>query len=340
MPTATRDVTVVMVPRQRFSFARRALENLFAQTGPCRLVYVDAGSPPPLRRWLESEAGRRGFRLLRSDAYLSPNEARNLGLQEVDTEYVVFVDNDVLVAPGWLTPLVRCAEETGAWIVGPLYCIGEPLFRTIHMAGGVLHFEDRPGGRRLIDHHRLSNQPLALYRGELVREPCEFVEFHTMLVRRDVFDRVGPLDEALLSTPEHLDLCLLVRAAGGSVWFEPESVVNYVPATRLRRGDARFYMLRWSERWNRASLAHFKRKWAIADDDPFLAGHHMWLTDKRMLVLGPAWRAAQRALGWRGSRAAAVAFERIAARFLLPDERDRIRARPAVPRRAASAPAP
>jgi len=46
-------VTLVVVPRERFSLAPRALETLYENTAvPFRLVYVDAGSPakvqPPL----------------------------------------------------------------------------------------------------------------------------------------------------------------------------------------------------------------------------------------------------------------------------------------------------
>src|SRR6266446_7089379 len=132
------DVTVVVVPRERFSVARRALECLLSETTyPFRLVYIDGASPRPVKRYLEAEARRSGFRLLRSEHHLSPTEARNLGLREAaGTRYVVFIDNDVLVRAGWLEALVGCADETDAWLVGPLYCFGEPPFSTIHMAGG------------------------------------------------------------------------------------------------------------------------------------------------------------------------------------------------------------
>jgi GT2 family glycosyltransferase len=115
--------TVAVVQRDRFSPTRAALERLYEVTEPpFRLIYVDGGSPQRVRAYLTDQARQRGFHLLRRDSYLSPNEARNLALRHVDTRYVVFLDNDVLVTPGWLEALVRCAEETGAWTVGPFYC--------------------------------------------------------------------------------------------------------------------------------------------------------------------------------------------------------------------------
>ena len=135
-------VTVVVVPRERFSFAQRSLTNIYENTNvPFELIYVNAGSPAPLRAFLNEESQRKKFRLLSVDDYLSPNRARNLGWREVETKYTVFIDNDALVTPGWLQTLVQCADQTEAWVVGPLYLIGELEKQTSHMAGGRLHFE-------------------------------------------------------------------------------------------------------------------------------------------------------------------------------------------------------
>jgi GT2 family glycosyltransferase len=91
--------------------------------------------PRRLRRFLEARPRERGFRPIRTERYLAPNEARRLGLEEVRTPYVVFIDNDVLVSPGWLGALVRCAEETGAWLVGPVCCFGARLNRLLAPSG-------------------------------------------------------------------------------------------------------------------------------------------------------------------------------------------------------------
>src|SRR5215831_8615946 len=70
--------TIVVVPRERFSVTRRALEALYASTnGAFPVVYVDAGSPPAIRRYLAAQARSRGFELVRIESYLAPNQARN-----------------------------------------------------------------------------------------------------------------------------------------------------------------------------------------------------------------------------------------------------------------------
>lgn len=121
-------VTVVVVPRERFSLTKRSLESIYANThSEFMLLYVDGGSPTSIKRYLAEESRKRGFRLVRTNHCMSPNMARNLALRYIDSKYVVFIDNDVLVEPGWLDALVQCAEATGAWVVGPVYLQGEEI---------------------------------------------------------------------------------------------------------------------------------------------------------------------------------------------------------------------
>lgn len=266
-------VTLVVVPRERFSYAQTSLESLYEHTQmPFNLVYVDGNSPRKLRSHLEEQARIKGFELLHTDHYLYPNQARNLGLQQVHTEYLVFVDNDVVVSPGWLQALVNCAEETGADVVGPLMCQHEPIHQEVHFAGGQSHiWVDKLGQRRLREKMYYQGKTVADIRQKLQRTPTELAEFHCALVRRSVFDRVGLLDEAMLNTKEHLDFCMTVRESGGEVYFEPEAMVTYVPGPPQEWADVHYYMLRWSNHWTLESLHYLRDKWNLTEDGYFKA---------------------------------------------------------------------
>ncbi|MBD0336288.1 MAG: glycosyltransferase [Cyanobacteria bacterium Co-bin13] len=272
-PDSLPQVTLVIVPRERFSYARQSLESIYAHTKiPFKLVYVDGNSPASLKHYLEEQAQRHQFKLLRTDYYLYPNQARNLGLQWVDTPYLVFVDNDVIVSPGWLEALVECAEETDAAVVGPLMCQHEPIHQEVHFAGGDSHvWVDKNGRRRLREKMYNQGKQVADIRNRLQRMPTELAEFHCVLVRRSIFDTIGQLDEALLNTKEHLDFCMTVREAGASVYFEPESLVTYVPGPPQNWSDVHYYMLRWSDAWTLASLHRLRDKWQLAEDGYFQA---------------------------------------------------------------------
>ncbi|MBE9043775.1 glycosyltransferase [Pleurocapsales cyanobacterium LEGE 10410] len=265
-------VTIVVVPRERFSCARQSLESIYEHTKiPFKLIYIDGNSPAKTKLYLQEQAKQNNnFKLIRTECYLYPNQARNLGLQQVDTKYVVFIDNDVIVTTGWLTNLVDCAEATKAGVVGPLMCQYEPLHEIVHFAGGESHiFVDKKGRRRLREKMYLQGKRVADVRSQLQRTQTELAEFHCVLVRRDIFDRVGMLDEAFLNTKEHLDFCMTVREAGEKVYFEPDCVVTYLPGPPIETSDLHYYMLRWSNAWQMASLKRMLEKWSLAEDAYF-----------------------------------------------------------------------
>jgi len=287
--------------RERFSVARRALEAVYANTPePFQLVYVDAGSPGPLRRYLAAQARLRGFQLVRRDEYLNNNQSRNIALPHLgDTPYVVFLDNDAVVEPGWLGALLRAAEETGAAAVGPLYLLGEPGSGVIHVGAGDSHFVTEAGRRRFVERHRFANQRVDAVRDRLARERCEAVEFHCMLVRRDVLERVGPFDEGLYSMAEHTDFCLRVREHGGAIYHEPAAAVTYVVPGRLSLADLRFFWRRWSDAWTDATVDRFCAKWDVDPQDRGMRRIREHARSHRHLALEPLHRRLVRLLGWR-----------------------------------------
>jgi GT2 family glycosyltransferase len=285
-------VTIVVVPRERFSATRASLESIYAHTQiPFELVYVDGGSPRHIQRYLEAQAAEKRFQLVRTEYYLSPNRARNLGLRQVSTTYVVFIDNDVIVAPGWLSPLVQCAEETAAAIVSPLICQGEPLHDIVHCAGGesgvCMETKDGQIQRRLIEKIYKQGQRVAAVRDQLQRHQTGLAEFHCMLVRTEIFARVGFLDEALRNTKEHVDFCMTVAQAGGTVYLEPASMVTYLFGTALEWSDMPYYALRWSDAWELASLHRLRDKWNLTEDDYFLRKYKNLGWRRHMTFVGP-----------------------------------------------------
>lgn len=231
---------------------------------PFHLVYVAGKAPSRVQRYLQQQSSARGFSLITTEHHISPNQARNLGLNEVKTPYVVFIDNDALVAPGWLDALVRCAEETGAWVVGPLCLIGELGAGVVHVAGGIAHFKEESGKKIFYDEQYLFNTPLRVVNVPLTRKRWDYVEFHCMLVRTEAFQSLGTLDEQLLSVHEHIDFCLSVKQAGRWVYVEPKSVVTYIPSPPYDWTDLPYFMLRWSEDWNLTTTNRFCEKWGVA----------------------------------------------------------------------------
>jgi hypothetical protein len=264
-------VTVAIVPREARSRARVGLDAVLTSVpADVPVVHVDGAAPARARRLVDAAAARRPMTVVRTAHPLTPNEARNHARAHVGTPYLVFVDDDLVPQPGWLEALVACADETGAAAVAPLYFYGDYADQCVHMAGGDARVEADGGAPRYVESHRFGNTALALIDEPLVRAPTEQLEFHCMLVRTEVLQRLGPLDEGLRSQFEHTDLCMRIHRDGGTTWLEPAAHVAY-QVTPARLSDLPYFVLRWSTAWNETSRRTFAATWGLALDDPRVA---------------------------------------------------------------------
>jgi glycosyltransferase involved in cell wall biosynthesis len=313
-------VTIVVTPREQFSKARLTLDSLYAcTTAPFELIYVDGRSPPPLRRHLQAMAAAKGFEIIRSERLLPANAARNLAAARIKTKYVVFIDNDVEVTPGWLEPLVACAEETGAWMVGPVYCVREGGELVIHTIGAEHGVDGPDEDRRWRERHLFCHEKLDAVRGQLRRRPIDLVEFHCLLMRVEAMEKLGPFDARLLSYFDHNDACLLIQATGGAIYNEPASVVIYHPPPPFAASDIPYFLLRWSNRWIKTSVAHFARKHGLSPGDPVFDAHYEYQQAQRARLTRHPRRWLRRAFGQRGLNAAEAVIDGVLGLTLAAD---------------------
>ncbi|SRR5579872_6138731 len=326
-------VTIVVTPWQHFSQTKAALESIYAFTPPpFELVYVDGNAPAKVRRYLQEQARARGFTLVRSDHYLTTAEAQNLALPHITTEYVAFLENWVIVTSGWLDALLRCARETSAWVVEPLYCTGDPRSPTVYSMAPDLQIVEEDGKRRLHETAPLAGKPLVEVRGGLRRSRCGYAKSHCMLVRKDVLDRIQSFDESFTSFQGHRDFSLDVQAAGGSLFAEPDAVVVLSGVPPLALSDLGLYFLRWSDIWLQPSIRHFAKKWGIPEDDYMLQGGARFRDGERRRPFRLAAAVATRLFGARGRRLVDIMVDTGYKYLLEPTvvarlERDRLRAR-------------
>jgi glycosyltransferase involved in cell wall biosynthesis len=102
-------VTVVVPTRGRAAYLEVTLDSLCRQRSETahELLVVDDGATDATPEVAE----RFGVRLVRHGERRSLNAARNTGLREARADLIAFVDDDVLVPPGWLDKLAEGAAR-------------------------------------------------------------------------------------------------------------------------------------------------------------------------------------------------------------------------------------
>ncbi len=256
-------VTIVVVPRERHSLVLKCMEYIYAfAPQPFNLIVVDPNSPPQIADELQKRQSKNSnLTVLRSEKFIMPHEAKNWAVEKLspETEWVIFLDNDVMVSPHFVTWMLKAAEETGARCVHPLYLIeqtGGDI--SIHMADGMIQ-KGQKNGKHLI-------QPIMNYVGmnianasKFVRKESGFLEFHAFMLRRDLLREMGPFEPVTLSEDVHYSLRLSEN--NERIIFEPNAVITYIAGPPFEKYDLPYYRYRWSPKFGNASSGWLKQRW-------------------------------------------------------------------------------
>ena len=116
-------VSIVVITRDNFVFSKLCLESVVANTDypNYELIVVDNGSTNELLTYLDQLADRLPFvRVFQNERNLGFAVATNQGLSQADGDRFVLLNNDTIVPPGWLTPLIRRLDDPQVGAVGPV----------------------------------------------------------------------------------------------------------------------------------------------------------------------------------------------------------------------------
>jgi len=258
------DITVAVVPREKFSCSAATLDAVLSHTTlPFELVYVDGGSPQAVSLHIQGRLRDRPHtRILRFDHFLGPLQSRNAAIQATDvaSKYLVILDNDVLVRHGWLESLHRCAEEEQAGAVVPLVLIGGPASDVIHHAGGETGILREDGKTELFHRQHLENHRVSDVEDQLKRQPTRLVEDHCIFARTALWKSLGRLDDGVPLMTSVPEISFRFQESRAKLMVEPASRVTYLwgDDVVLERDDLPFWYLAWSEKWSR----HYMRRMA------------------------------------------------------------------------------
>lgn len=175
--------TVIIVTYGHATVTRLCLATVLATTTPAdEVLVVDNASPDDGSAALLDELERRGGRLrvLRNDRNLGFAAAVNQGAAAARGSVLVVLNNDVLVAPGWLDRLVAACADRAVGALSPTTnrIDGEEQVPSAYRTWGGF----RRQARRALD-------------TAVVEPAASTLRFFCTAMRAEVFGEVGPLDE-------------------------------------------------------------------------------------------------------------------------------------------------
>ena len=231
----------------------RSLERLDL---PCRVIVVDNGSGDGSSEYIARHFPQAELIALPSNVGFGPacNLAITRALQDGVCDYIFLLNNDALVHPRALSELLSIAQDCPkAGILGPkVYYHNEPdkiWYAGARKRWGVLAATDT--GRGQTDYGQF----------DALRE-VDYVFGAAMLIRRDVFERVGLFDEQFFLYLEDMDFCLRTQETGFSLLFVPQAHVWHKgsASTANRNGMRKHHFVKSTVRF---AKKHTSLAWSL-----------------------------------------------------------------------------
>ncbi|WP_238121779.1 MULTISPECIES: glycosyltransferase family 2 protein [unclassified Xanthobacter] len=236
VPEPAPKVSIVIPTRDRADLMGMTLRTLIANTRyrNFEIIIVDNGSvePETFALFREIEALWPATRVVRDDGDFNYPRICNAGVAVMTGDLLLLLNNDIeVIDGGWLDEMValisRSDHGVDTGVVGAKLLYPD---RTIQHGGVVV-------GLFGYASHWFAHCPpetAGLEGRLLVRQNLSAVTGACLLIRKAVWDEIGPLDaERFAEDCNDIDLCMRARAAGHGVIFTPFALmIHHESASR------------------------------------------------------------------------------------------------------------
>ena len=252
-------ISIVILAHNQLDYTRKCIESIITHTREFfEIIVVDNGSTDGTNRYLETELtgliSADTLKIIRNDTNLGYAGGNNRGMAAASGEYILLLNNDVVVTPGWLTRLLACMEKhADIGIVGPMtnHVVGPQLVKPVSY-----DIDSLEGLEEFAAAHTRK------YAGQ-IKKLARVVGF-CMLIKREVIEAIGGLDERYgLGNFEDDDFSLRSVAAGYGSCIAKDCYIHHF-GNRTFVGAQIDYDASLNTNWE-----IFKEKWGLPLSLPY-----------------------------------------------------------------------
>jgi GT2 family glycosyltransferase len=264
--------SIVIISAERGPDTARCVDSIYTNTSePFEIILSDAGSSKETINTIAAlEDQHKNLHVIYNKESTGTTGQRNQGAYYAKGEYLIFMDNDVLVLPNWLNNLQRTAE-----LHKEIAMVGTKLLQTdaetVYYCGChtiTLEKEGRVYGIGLNKEGPMAN----LNKADMLVMRSGEVPWYTttaLLVTRQAFYAIGGFDDiadgkGIFIANEDKDLSLSIRKGGYTIYYcaDAEAIHNHDYA-KVDRKDAYHSKYRLRMEQIEKDTRYFLNKWDI-----------------------------------------------------------------------------
>ena len=230
-----KDISVVILNWNGSAMLQRFIPSVIRYSEEAEIIVADNGSTDHSIDILREKFP--SVRILPFRENYGFAEGYNRAIQQIETPYVLLLNDDVEVTPHWLQPLLAFMNhhpEVAACQPKILSETQRELFEYAGACGGFIDHLGYPYCRGRIFNHVEKD------RGQYDQVcPIFWATGAALLVRTDVFRKEGGLDKRFFAHMEEIDFCWRLRSRNYGIYCIPQSTVYHVGGGTLPKSHPR-----------------------------------------------------------------------------------------------------
>lgn len=226
------DLSICIPTLRAKPLVRDCLDSIYANTHVANfeIIVVDNDSQDGTVEMLRTEFP--SVQLIVNDRNLGFTRPSNQALRASQGKYALLLNNDTIVLPGALDCLVQFMEQRPEiGICGPKVLnrdgtLQRQCRRSFATPWDLFCYFSRLS--TLFPKSPLFGRYLMTYMDENATHPADAISGSCMLIRREVMNQIGLLDEQFFAYQEDADYCFRTKQAGWQIYYYPEAkIIHY-----------------------------------------------------------------------------------------------------------------
>jgi GT2 family glycosyltransferase len=261
------DISICIVTYQARDLLRDCLNSIYEHTRlPLEIIVVDNGSSDGVAEMVLQEFAEVQF--IQNDHNAGFTRPMNQALKIAQGRYLLQLNPDTLILPQAFDRLVEFLDShpqvgiCGPKVLNSDRTLQKPCRRGESRPLAVLSYFT--GLSKLFPKSRRLGEYLMSYMDEDEAHPVAGVAGSCMLIRKEVLDQIGYLDERFFAYQEDADFCFRARQAGWQIYYVPQAQIIHYGSM----GGSRVEPYRSIYEWHRSYYLYYRKN--LAKDYFFL----------------------------------------------------------------------
>ena len=242
-------VDIIIATYNNLPYLKLTIESIKqCTTYPYEIIVVDSGTDDTHEYCLENN-----IPIIHSNERLTFAQANNIGIKSTKNYYVCLLNNDVIVSYGWLNELVKGTEFFD--LVGPLSNCDKGWLHNLDISVDGI---DLVPAMKISDFENIES----LYSVKGVNQGFErpWVAFYCTLMKREVLNNIGLLDETFHNNLEDTDYAMRANLLGYKCGQNYNSFVFHFGGKTRKVSEDENYNQHHIE--NDESILYYQKKYA------------------------------------------------------------------------------